>query len=116
MNLNELNQKLLAAARRNAPSDHVPYAFEKRIMAHLAARPVPDTLALWGQALFRAAVSCAALVLVLGVAAFYLPAESDSASTAGPELSQDFQDTLLAAVDVNDQNDPGEPADQTEEL
>ena len=117
MNLNELNQKLLAAARRNAPSDHVPYAFEKRIMAHLAARPVPDTLALWGQALCRAAFSCAAVMLLVGVGAFYLTTDSVSVSpAAGTELSQDFQDTLLAAVDVNDQNDPGESADQTEEL
>ena len=117
MNLNELNQKLLAAARRNVPSDHVPYAFEKRIMAHLAARPVPDTLALWGQALCRAAFSCAAVMLLVGVSAFYLTTDNASVSpAAGTELSQDFQDTLLAAVDVNDQNDPGESADQTEEL
>lgn len=117
MNLNELNQKLLAAARRNAPSDHVPYAFEKRILAHLATRPLPDTLALWGQALCRAAFSCAAVVLLVGVSAFYLTTENPAVSpAAGTELAQDFQDTLLAAVDLNDQYDAGDSADQTEEL
>ena len=40
MNLAELERKLIAAARANPPSDRVPYAFEKRIMARLAARPV----------------------------------------------------------------------------
>ena len=38
MNLAELERKLIAAARANPPSDRVPYAFEKRIMARLAAR------------------------------------------------------------------------------
>ena len=36
MNLAELERKLIAAARANPPSDRVPYAFEKRIMARLA--------------------------------------------------------------------------------
>ena len=67
MNLNELNQKLLAVARHNAPSDHVPYAFEKRIMAHLTARPLPDNILLWGQALWRAVIPCAAVMLLIGI-------------------------------------------------
>ena len=46
MNLAELEQKLVAAARANPPSDGVPYAFEKRIMARLATRPVMDDWAL----------------------------------------------------------------------
>ena len=55
MNLAELERKLIAAARANPPSDRVPYAFEKRIMARLAARPVADGWALWARALWRAA-------------------------------------------------------------
>ena len=38
MNLAELQKKLIAAARANPPGDGVPYAFEKRVMALLAAR------------------------------------------------------------------------------
>ena len=113
MNLDRLNQKLIAAARRNAPSDHVPYAFEKRIMARLAAVPVPDSLALWARAFWRAAVPCVAVVLLLGFCAFFLPVEKPVAttvasSTSTTELSQDFENTLLAAVD--------QPANGTEEM
>ena len=54
MNLSELQQKLIAAARSNPPSDAVPYAFEKRLLARLAGRPVVDNWALWSRALWRA--------------------------------------------------------------
>jgi hypothetical protein len=42
MQLDSLKQKLIAAARQDAPSDRVPFAFEKRIMARLAGAGVPD--------------------------------------------------------------------------
>src|ERR1035441_10170892 len=58
MNVTQLERKLIAAARANPPSDRVPYAFEKRIMAHLAAQPVVDDWALWARALLRAAAPC----------------------------------------------------------
>ena len=107
MRLNELNQKLIAAARAHAPSDHVPYAFEKRIMALLASRPVMDNLALWNRALWRAAVSCAALGLVLGVCSLFLPSEAatvasnpaTSTTSITEDLSQALENTLLASVD-----------------
>ena len=107
MNLNKLNQKLIAAARLNAPDDRVPYAFEKRIMARLAARSVPDGLALWAQALWRAAFPCLAIVLLLGVYSFFLP-NTATVTVANTELSQDFENTLLAAVD--------QPASPSEEF
>jgi hypothetical protein len=105
MNLEHLNQKLLAAARRQAPDDRVPYAFEKRIMARLAAAPVPDGLVLWASALWRAAIPCVAIGLLLGLGSLWLPAERPAAgagtavAAAPAELSQDFESTLLAAVD-----------------
>jgi len=108
MKLNKLNQKLIAAARLNAPDDRVPYAFEKRIMAQLAARPAPDGLALWAQALWRAAVPCLAIVLLVGVCSFFLPQTGNTVTAANTELSQDFENTLLAAVD--------QPASASEEL
>ena len=58
MNLAELERKLIAAARANPPGDQVPYAFEKRILAHLATRPVADGWELWARALWRAAALC----------------------------------------------------------
>ncbi len=44
MNLAELERKLIAAARANSPSERVPYAFEKRILALIASRPALDHL------------------------------------------------------------------------
>ena len=95
MNLGPLERKLIAAARANPPSDRVPYAFEKRIMARLATRPVVDDWALWARALWRAAAPCVAIMLVLGAWSFFAP----PASTSANDLSQDLEKTLLAAVD-----------------
>ena len=99
MNIAELQKKLLAAARANPPGDRVPYAFEKRVVALLAARTAADPLALWVRGLWRAAVSCVAIALLLGAWAFFNPA----ASSKTDDLSQNFENTLLASVDQNDQ-------------
>jgi hypothetical protein len=65
MNLDDLQQKILAAARALPQSDHVPYAFEKRIMATLATCPAIDAWALWSRLLWRAAAPCIGIMLVL---------------------------------------------------
>jgi len=95
MNLAELERKLIAAARANPPGDRVPYAFEKRIMARLAVRPAADHWALWGRALWRAAAPCVAVMLLLGAWSFFDPQTGSSAT----DLSQQLEQTLLAAVD-----------------
>ncbi len=99
MNISELQKKLLAAARANPPGDHVPYAFEKRVMALLAARAAAEPLALWVRGLWRAAVSCVIIALLFGAWAFFNP----RASTNAGDLSQNFENTLLASVDQSDQ-------------
>jgi len=96
LNLAELNRKLIAAARANPPSDQVPYAFEKRIIARLKA-PV----ALWSRALWRAAAPCVAVMLLLSAWSVFAP----GAHSPATDLSQDFENTLLAAAD------PEQPAD-----
>jgi hypothetical protein len=103
MNLVELQQKLLAAARSNPPSERVPYAFEKRIMARLTALPLPDGWALWSRALWRAAAPCVAVMLLLGAWSLFTPPASPPAN----DLSQDLENTLLAAADQD------QPADST---
>ena len=99
MNPAELQQKLIAAARANPPGDEVPYAFEKRVMALLASRAVTDNLAVWVHGLWRAAVSCLAIALLFGAWTFFSPAANASAG----DLSQNFENTLLASVDQNAQ-------------
>ena len=101
MNLAELERKLIAAARANPPGDQVPYAFEKRIMARLAARPVVDDWALWARALWRAAAPCVAIMLVLGAWSFFASQSSPSAN----DVTQELEKTLLAAVDQDPPSD-----------
>jgi len=100
MNLVELQKKLVAAARADAPGDQVPYAFEKRVTALIGARVAPDNLGLWVHGLWRAAVSCVAITLLLGAWAAFNPAPG---SMTADDLSQNFESTLLASVDQSDQ-------------
>jgi hypothetical protein len=102
MNPEELHQKLITAARQRGPSDHVPYAFEKRIMAQLAARTGADHWVVWAQGLWRAAGACVALAVVFGAFSLFTPAPPDN----GNDLSQDFENTLLASVDQSDATAP----------
>lgn len=95
MNLAQLEQKLIAAARANPPSERVPYAFGKRILAHLAAQPRLDFWELWGRALWRAAAPCVAIMLLLGAWSLFAP----QPNTPTSDLSQQLEQTLLAAVD-----------------
>lgn len=85
----------MTAARANLPSDRVPYAFEKRIMARLAERPALDVAALWARALWRAAASCVALAVLVS-ACFLISPPSATQSTS---FAQQFENTMLAAAD-----------------
>ena len=98
MNLAELQRKLTTAARLQKPDDRVPYAFEKRIMALIASRAVVDKWVFWTRGLWRAAASCVAVAVVCGAVSLFTPAAADS----GNDLSQDFENTLLASVDQGD--------------
>jgi hypothetical protein len=98
MNLAELQHKLTAAARHQAPDDRVPYAFEKRIMALIAERAAASGRLLWARGLWRAAVSCVVLAVVCGAISFLTPVATDNSN----DLSQDFENTLLASVDQPD--------------
>ena len=93
MNLDELQKKLLAAARANPPADQVPYAFEKRISALLKSRPMEDPLSLWARALWRAAAPCAAIMLLLSVWSFIGSSQNTSSTT--DSFEDQFVDTML---------------------
>lgn len=92
MNLEQLQAKLLAAARKNIPSDHVPFAFEKRIMAHLP-RPIADVWELWSRALWRAAAVSVLAMALLGGWSF------QTVSNENPDLSEEFENTVYASFD-----------------
>jgi hypothetical protein len=98
MNVTELQKKLMAAARANPPSDRVPYAFEKRIMALVPSIAPTDSVVVWVRGLWQAAASCAVIALMCGAWSFFHPATSGN-----EDLSQNFETTLLASVDQGDQ-------------
>lgn len=90
MNIQKLQEKLLRAARAEKPSDHVPYAFEKRIMARLKESHVVDAWGYWNRMLWRATAPCAAIMIAISAWTFY------TAPASGPEV--DLEDTVLAPV------------------
>jgi hypothetical protein len=94
MHLSELQRKLLAAARANPPAEGVPDAFEKRMLALLESPPALDYQELWARGLWRAAAACLMLMLLLSAWTLLTPLTAPS-----KDLSQDFETTMLAAVD-----------------
>lgn len=101
MNLPELERKLIAAARTETPSERVPYAFEKRIMARLATCPRVDAWAVWGRGLWRAAAPCVAIMIALAAWSLLVPQDN----TPSNDLSQALEQTLLAAADPEQASD-----------
>jgi hypothetical protein len=101
MNQTDLYRELIAAARRNPPSERVPHSFEKRILARIRACPCVDYWALWSRALWRAVAPYTAIMLFLGAWLWFAPAGPPASS----DLSQDFENTLLAAANPDQSPD-----------
>ena len=96
MNLAQLQQKLMAAARQSPLSDQVPYAFEQRVMARLKGSLPEDALAWWARALWRGAASCVAAAVLLAVICLWPQSQEVT-------LSQLYDSTLYSAVEqLND--------------
>jgi hypothetical protein len=93
MKLEGLRKKLIRAARQDPPSDHVPYAFEQRVLHSLRNLPAPDPFLPWVSGLWRAAACTTALTLVVGT----LHWRNAPGSFATLELPQD-RDLLELAV------------------
>jgi hypothetical protein len=102
MKLDELEHRLLEVARAQAPSDRVPLAFEKRVMANLRARPILDVWEVWSRALWRAVVPCLVIMVLLGAWSLLSPAANPPATT---DLSQELDNTVLAAADQDSSAD-----------
>jgi hypothetical protein len=100
MNIDELQRKLLVAARLSSPSDAVPYAFERRIMARIAGKPAVDLLALWNRALWQAAAPCIAVMLLLGVWTLFSLQTENSVET----LAADLESAVYAPFDSLGEN------------
>jgi hypothetical protein len=100
MNLEKLQSKLLAVARECPPSDAVPYAFERRIMARLMAPARVDPLTFWNRMLWRAAVPCLLVMLSVSLWSLLAPA-SDGSASLGTELEEAVLAPAYAAIEEN---------------
>ena len=61
--------EMLAKTREIPADNQVPYAFEKRIMAHIkeTSKPVANLWELWGHSLWRAVIPCLAVMIFVAV-------------------------------------------------
>lgn len=87
----QLHLKLIAIARRQAPGDHVPYAFAPRVMAQLFAARQDDWSAVT-RALWWVAGACSAIALAMTV-------WTSSADPAGGSFADDLEQTILVSLD-----------------
>jgi hypothetical protein len=100
MDIAELQNKLLEAARSNPPDERVPYAFEKRVMARLAGQPAVDILTIWNRLLWRAAAPCVAVTFLLGVWSFVFPHPARSGESLAAELESSLYTPFDSAAET----------------
>jgi hypothetical protein len=94
MNVDSMQKKLIAAARKMRPRDQVPHAFEKRIMARIGRATPLSGWALWARPLWGAAVSCVAITLLCGVWSLAARPHADNSES----FSQDFERAVFFPV------------------
>ncbi len=96
-----LHETILRAARKLPEDACVPYLFEKRITAHLAASAAspPDSLALWSRGLWQATVPCLAL-MIFAIGAWSLLV-NEHPPTMDP-LATDIELTMMQPFDELD--------------
>ena len=70
-------------------------------MALILSRPVHDLWAAWARTLWFAAAPCVAIMLLFSAWAFWRPAQNENPSI---DLAQQFDNTMLAAVDQDQDN------------
>lgn len=93
MNIEKLQQQLIAAARAHPPSDRVPLAFERRVMARLGETAAhPEPWAVWNRVLWRATAPCLGIMLLVGAWAYL----SAAPSAADAELPEELELALAA--------------------
>ena len=85
-NSNDILDQMLAKTRQLPADDRVPFAFEKRIMAHIKETPEPtaNLWELWGHSLWRAVVPCLAVMILVAV---WMKAPGETAVTSEPKAT-----------------------------
>ena len=82
--IDKILDEMLAKTREMPADDRVPYAFEKRIMAHIKEAPaaVANLWELWGHSLWRALVPCLAVMILVAV---WMNAPGETTVTTSPK-------------------------------
>ena len=89
--------RLIRAARQLPEEEQVPYAFEKRIMANLSQIKPVDNVALWALGLWKAAVPCVAVMLLITTwATISTSADSNVEDSLATELELTMTQPLQA--------------------
>ena len=114
--IDKILDEMLAKTRGMPADDRVPYAFEKRIMAHIKEAPVAgaNLWELWGLSLWRAVVPCLA-VLVMVAVWMKAPADGSGATTpqgnAAPAVAnfeapgdEDLESIVMLAIEPDEFN------------
>lgn len=98
MNLDNLQNKLITAARATPADDRVPYAFEKRVMARLAEGVRVDLLGAWSAALWRGALACLVVTMLSGAWLVWTEQQPDQS-----EFAHDFSAAVFASAGSTDE-------------
>ena len=92
--------KMLAKTREMPADNQVPYAFEKRIMAHIKETPEASAN-LWellGHSLWRAVVPCLAVMVLVAV---WMKAPGETAGTTSPKAEVSIVDEGLESLVIH---------------
>jgi hypothetical protein len=92
-------EEFVKIAREIPRDERVPYAFEKRVMAHLASAAVPDALSLWTRALWRAVAPCFGIMLIAAAVSF--ASHDQSAGATANDNDLDLDSAVLTPSDVS---------------
>ncbi|MDB6052954.1 MAG: hypothetical protein JWN25_477 [Verrucomicrobiales bacterium] len=98
MDIEKVRIGLLKAERSRVPSQDVPYAFEKRVMAHIASCPALESITDYMSVLWKAAGSCACVMVLAFVVSFGFQSDDslgnrDLESTVFASMSQHIEDS-----------------------
>src|SRR5688572_27854507 len=93
--MNERLNEFLKLARELPQNERTPYAFEKRIMAHIGHGPVADTVSEWAHLLWRAMAPCVGIMLLVLVVSL-----ASMSSESSAEESADLESTVFVPMQV----------------
>jgi hypothetical protein len=90
------SEKILALARALPSDDHVPYGFEKRVMARLTDQTLPDVWAVWSRSLWFAAAPCVGLMILVTV----WSAVTSRSANSKEALAADFEQIVWGPLNA----------------